>query len=68
MSERDGDRWNLRLQEADVRLWPSHLRQPPSWIEFMREIDGQWQRYMREHDSPEQRLATKLHTRFSFSV
>ena len=67
MSEQDDDVWNLRLQEGDVRLWPSHLRQPPTWIEFMREIDAQWQRYMREHDSPEQRLATKLHTRFTFS-
>lgn len=65
MSEENGDRWNLRLHEAEARLWPSHLRQPPTWIEFMREIDAQWQDYMREHDRPEDRLATKLHTRFA---
>ena len=34
-------------------LWPSHLRQPPSWIAFMREMDADWRRYMREHDSPD---------------
>lgn len=68
MSEQDGDGWNLHLQEAEARLWPSHLRQPPTWIEFMREIEPQWQRYMREHDTPEERLMTKLHTRFTFSA
>jgi hypothetical protein len=32
----------------------------------MREINAQWETYMREHDDPAQRLATKLHTRFRF--
>lgn len=52
----DGD---MRIPEAATALLPSHLRQPPSWAEFMREIDAEWRRYMQEHDSPEQRLAEK---------
>lgn len=66
MSEEDKSGWSLRVREPDAALYPSHLRQPPTWIAFMREIDAQWQRYMREHDDPEQRLATKLPTRFTF--
>lgn len=58
--------WDIRLAEAATPLHPSHLRQPPSWVEFMREIDAEWRRYMREHDAPEHRLATKLATRFRF--
>lgn len=57
---------NIRLPEPETRLHASHLRQPPSWAEFMREIDAEWRRYMENHDTPEQRLATKLHTRFTF--
>jgi hypothetical protein len=30
----------------------------------MREIDADWRRYMQEHDTPDERLATKLHDRF----
>ena len=30
----------------------------------MREIDGYWRHYMREHDRPESRLATKIDERF----
>ncbi len=56
---------SVRLREPEGRLWPSHLRQPPTWIEFMREIDAQWRRYMSEHDSPEERLATKMERRFT---
>ncbi len=51
--------WELGLREATDTLGPSHLRQPPSWIAFMREMDADWRRYMREHDSPEQRLRDK---------
>ena len=65
MSENaDKDHWDIRLREAEGPLYPSHLRQPPSWIEFMREMDAEWQRYMKEHDSPEDRLATKVYERF----
>ena len=60
--------WDIRVAEAATSLHPSHLRQPPSWIEFMREIDAEWQRYMRENDAPEQRLATKLDTRFRLDL
>lgn len=67
MSEEETSAWNLRIKEAEEPLWPSHLRQPPTWVEFMREIDGQWQRYMREHDAPEQRLATKVDRRFTLT-
>ncbi len=71
MSE-DVNTFDLRLREASEPLHRSHLRQPPTWIEFMREIAPQWQRYMREHDTPEQRLATKLspslHLRLLISV
>lgn len=56
--------WDLRLREATSSLYPSHLRQPPSWIAFVREMEGEWQRYMRETDTPEQRLATKIEERF----
>jgi hypothetical protein len=56
---RESSAWELRLREATDALWPSHLRQPPSWIAFMREMDADWRRYMREHDSPEQRLRDK---------
>lgn len=56
--------WDLRLQEATSSLYPSHLRQPPSWVAFMREIDAEWRRYMREHDSPERRLREKNPDRF----
>lgn len=65
MSEDDSR--NLRLHEAETPLWPSHLRQPPTWFEFMREIDAQWQHYMREHDSPEERLTSKVRTRFTLT-
>jgi len=34
----------------------------------MREIDAEWQRYMKETDTPKQRLATKLKERFSLDV
>ena len=69
MSETTGtDPWDLRLREAASSLSPSHLRQPPSWIAFLREIDAEWQRYMRESDTPEQRLATKVEERFSFDA
>lgn len=61
----DARQWDIRLPTAATPLYPSHLRQPPSWAEFMREIDTEWQRYMRDHDAPEHRLATKLHTRFN---
>ena len=60
--------WDLRLREATASLYPSHLRQPPSWIAFMREIDAEWQRYMKETDTPKQRLATKLQERFSLDA
>lgn len=56
---------DIRLPEPETPLHASHLRQPPSWAEFMREIDAEWRRYMEHHDTPEQRLATKLHTRFT---
>jgi hypothetical protein len=56
---------DIRLPEPETPLHASHLRQPPSWVEFMREIDGEWRRYMEHYDAPEQRLATKLHTRFT---
>ena len=69
MSETTGtDPWDLRLPEATSSLSPSHLRQPPTWIAFLREIDAEWQRYMRESDTPEQRLATKVEERFSFDA
>ena len=58
------NQWDIRLREAADSLYPSHLRQPPSWTEFMREMDAEWQRYMRDHDAPEDRLATKLYQRF----
>ncbi len=65
MSEQtEAEAWNIRVAEAGTPLHPSHLRQPPSWVAFLREIDGQWRRYMLEHDSPEERLATKVQTRF----
>ncbi len=47
------DPWDLRLREATSALYPSHLRQPPTWIAFMREMDAEWQRYMKEVDTPE---------------
>ncbi len=50
---------DIRFPEVSTALLPSHLRQPPSWAAFMREIDDEWRRYMLEHDSPEQRLAEK---------
>ncbi len=56
--------WDLRLREATSPLYPSHLRQPPSWIAFMREIDAEWQRQMRENDAPERRLRGKNPERF----
>ncbi len=59
-----GTPWDIRLPDAKGLLFPSHLRQAPTWAECMREMDAQWQRYMRDHDAPEDRLATKLHTRF----
>jgi hypothetical protein len=65
MSENaDENQWNIRLREAEGSLYPSHLRQPPSWTEWMREMEGKWQLYMRNHDAPEQRLATKVYQRF----
>jgi hypothetical protein len=64
MSENAGNQWDIRLREAEDSLYPSHLRQPPSWSEFMHEMDAEWQRYMRDHDAPEDRLATKLYERF----
>ncbi len=64
--QRQKSPFDLRLREASEPLHRSHLRQPPTWIEFMQEIAPQWQRYMREHDTPEHRLATKLHRRFTF--
>ncbi len=64
----EADVWNILLPDARDSLSPSHLRQPPSWIEFMREMDAEWQRYMRDHDAPEDRLATKLHTRFKLDA
>lgn len=66
MSEEDTKAWSVRMREPEEPLWSSHLRQPPTWIEFMREIDAQWRRFMREQDSPEQRLKTKIQQRFSF--
>ena len=64
----DAKQWDIRLREPTDTLYASHLRQPPSWIEFMREMDAEWQRYMREHDAPEDRLTTKLHTRFKLDA
>lgn len=69
MSERaDEKQWDVRLPDAKGLLYPSHLRQPPSWAEFMREMDAEWQRFMRDHDTPEDRLATKLHRRFKIDT
>ena len=34
----------------------------------MREIDTEWQRYMRESDTLEQRLATKVEERFKMDA
>ncbi len=59
--------WDIRVREAEAPLYPSHLRHAPTWIEFMREMDAEWQRYMRDHDDPAERLATKLRTRFTFA-
>jgi hypothetical protein len=65
MSERtEADPWGLRLPEPTSSLYPSHLRQPPSWIAFMREIDAEWRRHMREEDDPERRLRDKNPERF----
>ena len=64
----DAKQWDVRLPDAKAPLHPSHLRQPPSWIAFMREMDAEWQRYMRDHDAPEHRLATKLQTRFKIGA
>jgi len=65
MSEKtEGGPWDLRLREPASDLYPSHLRQAPSWAEFMREIDAEWQRHMRENDSPERRLLEKNPERF----
>jgi hypothetical protein len=60
----DAEQWDIRLPDARTPLHPSHLRQPPSWARFMQAIDAEWRRYMRDHDTPEDRLATKLHKRF----
>ncbi len=40
----EAELWNIRLPDAKDSLYPSHLRQPPSWTEFMREMDTEWQR------------------------
>ena len=57
---------SAKIDPADIRfpsgqniLSRSHLRQAPSWSEFMTEIEAEWRRYMREHDSPEERLRSK---------
>ncbi|HEX4666372.1 MAG TPA: hypothetical protein VH207_07215 [Chthoniobacterales bacterium] len=47
-----------------IRSIPSHLRQAPSWAEFMDEIEHEWLHYMRHHDSPERRLREKNPERF----
>ena len=65
MSDEGEGGFDLSVRDPEDPLYPSHLRQPPTWMEFMREIAAQWESYMREHDTPEQRLATKVHTRFT---
>jgi hypothetical protein len=44
----------LRIRETERPLKLSHLRQPTLCTAFMGEIESEWRRYMREHDSPEQ--------------
>jgi hypothetical protein len=47
---------NLPVFEVpQVEHWPS----PMSWSEAMRHFAASRERYMREHDSPEQRLRDK---------
>ncbi len=60
----DSNQWDIRLPDANAPLRRSHLRQAPKWANFMHEIDAEWRRFMREHDRPEDRLATKLPNRF----
>ena len=56
--------WNIRIPEPTAGLSVSHLRHPPSWAQFLSEIEDEWGRFMRNHDSPQQRLATKISARF----
>ncbi len=56
--------WQIRLREPAESLLPSHLRQPSSWVAWLREMEHEWQRYMLENDSPEQRWQEKNPERF----
>lgn len=56
--------WVIHVPKAKAALQPSHLRQPPSWVAYMRELDADWRRYMCEHDAPADRLASKVDQRF----
>lgn len=58
-SDDSTSQWDIRLPEPAARLHPSHLRKAPLWTEFMNEIEHEWLRYMRHHDSPERRLRDK---------
>lgn len=65
--EDSSPKWGLDLPEATEKLRRSHLRKPPTWTEFMDEIEQEWQEYMRKHDSPELRLRSKNPVRFTLS-
>ena len=66
MSERSAEAgaWQIRLREPEESLLASHLRQPLSWVAWLREMEHEWRRYMQEHDSPEQRWREKNLERF----
>ena len=56
--------WDIRLPAPVTALQGSHLRQPPTWIQYLSESEAAWTDHMRNHDSPEQRWRDKNTKRF----
>ena len=61
------DVWELNLPVPSDPLKASHLRQPPTWAEFMIEMEPHLRYFMLHYDSPADRLATKPGRRFQLA-
>ena len=56
---------DIVFPEPSAPLKDSHLSGKISWAEYMDEISWHLERYLRDHDSPEERLRTKNPERFA---
>ena len=56
---------DISFPEPSAPLKDSHLLGEISWAEYMDEISWHLERYLREHDSAEDRLRTKIAERFA---